>query len=564
MTLKRKFLAALFAAVFFFTGCVFVVPGKTDTKGDDDKKTEDENQPTSPVEDYVLDLSQISVWDSAGGFDATTGVLTINEQYKAGQIWLGDYDGSAYKYFEVCYENASHNFSAAVQCAGVEGSVNESADKRKSRVYVTLDPKHKSKIAMVFIQSPSTETFTVKIKSMKFTNKMEEDKIKIGDPVIDDKGTALLNSSVSAINLVKQMKNGWNLGNTLDARASWLADSSSLGLDSETCWGEVKTTKDIIHIGMANGYKTIRIPTTWHNHIVDDKYTIDPDWMKRVKQVVDWAIEDGYYVILNEHHSVYDNMNKPLKYKDGYIVRNNATDIKESKTFLKAVWTQISAAFNSSYDEHLIFETMNEPRNTGHEHEWQPGLKLSWCDNSKCSECIADYKILNEYNQICLDAIRASGGNNANRFVMIPSLCTGGGSPNHELFKMPQDSAHDKLILTIHDYALGSTKDQAKQTYETSMKNEVESTLGKLNTNYVQKGIPVVVGETGGMHIASLSERLKWIKHFTSTAASYGMSVVYWECGGDDVYSMSEFDRKNCKVRTGEEEFVKAFVAAMN
>jgi len=377
--------------------------------------------------------------------------------------------------------------------------------------------------------------------------------------VVDNNGTALVNTSLQATDLVKEMKAGWNLGNTLDAYGNWFTDP----MESETCWGELKTTKEIVHIGKANGYKTIRIPVTWNNHISDDKYTIDPKWLNRVKTIVDWAIEDGYYVILNEHHSVRDNMNSPLKYKDGYIVRNNSTDIAESKAFLKSIWTQIATAFNSSYDEHLIFETMNEPRNTSHAHQWQPGLKLSWCDYSGCEECIADYKILNEYNQICLDAIRATGGNNSNRFVMIPSLCTGEATPNHELFKMPSDSAHNKLILTIHNYIMGTSDEWLKMEYNDSTKNEVNTFLGKLNTKYVQNGIPVVVGEIGAFRKIPQTERIKWISHFGETANSYGMSVVYWECGGDSESSFSVFDRKNCCVRSAEQPLVDAFIKAM-
>ncbi len=368
--------------------------------------------------------------------------------------------------------------------------------------------------------------------------------------VKDESGTASI-ADISSINLVKNMKAGWNLGNTLDA---FIAGSS--GLSSETCWGNPKTTKEIIHMGTENGYKTIRIPVTWFNHIIDKNYTIDSDWMKRVKTIVDWAIADGYYVILNEHHSVHDNMNDPLKYGDGYIIRNNPTDIAESKAFLKAVWTQIAAAFNSSYDEHLIFETMNEPRNTGHEHCWIPGM---W-GAANCAECKADYGLLNEYNQICLDAIRASGGANANRFVLIPSLCTSDNTTTHSLFKLPNDTAKDKLILTVHNYVMGVDKNTLPETFTSKHKSDLDNMLTNLETNYISKGIPVVFGETGAMRYIDAGERTKWITYFAGKASSLGISLVYWDDGGD----FRVFDRSNLKIVNGDEAFVKAFSDAYN
>lgn len=372
----------------------------------------------------------------------------------------------------------------------------------------------------------------------------------------DTEGSATI-KDISAKALVAEMKAGWNLGNTLDATASWLEDPASYGLESETCWGNPKTTKEIIHMGTENGYKTIRIPVTWYNHIIDKKYTIDPNWLKRVKKIVDWAIEDGYYVILNEHHSVYDNMNSPLKYGNGYIVRNNETDIAESEAFLKAIWTQIATAFNSSYDEHLIFETMNEPRNTSHtEHTWQPGLNLGWCDNTKCQECIADYKILNKYNQICLDVIRATGENNANRFVMIPSLCTGADTTSHELFEFPEDSATDKLILTVHNYLMGVNKDLIRKAFTDNEKIELNKILLDLDENYISKGIPVIVGESGVLHDVPVAEAIKWITYFGKAAKNYGISIVYWDDGGD----FQIFDRNTLTIRKGYENFPKAFV----
>ncbi|MCR4734404.1 MAG: glycoside hydrolase family 5 protein [Treponema sp.] len=417
------------------------------------------------------------------------------------------------------------------------------------------------------------------------------------EDVMKDSGnkTFSISSDTSALDFVENMGFGWNLGNTFDAHAyNWLENYWERGIECEFDWEKVETTKELLEFPIANGYKTIRIPVTWYCHIIDDKYTIDPFWMKRVKRVVDMALEAGYYVILNEHHSVHGDtettyktiegkedeyetrrMNLPLEYGDGYIVSSNAQDIKESKAFLKAIWTQIAEAFNNGYDEKLIFETMNEPRNSrdyhadGKSHEWNPGLKLPyhkadnesiggyWCDNLDCKICHAEYEVLNEYNQLCLDVIRASGGNNAQRFVMIPGLCTGietvlpkiadeeNGIFSPGLFKMPQDSVEDRLILTIHQYPAWKIDEYPQGVFSKRMENNITALQNLLDQYYVSKGIPVIIGETGtGRSPISYDERVKWISHLIKEARSHKMCVIWWDCGSSEE-SSATIDRVN-------------------
>lgn len=389
------------------------------------------------------------------------------------------------------------------------------------------------------------------------------------EPVVDKKEGSF-NSSISAIDLAKQMKVGWGLGNSLELSvifAGWsdgkddLDYIRSLGNESEIYWNIPYTTKEIIDFPKSQGYSSIRIPVTWYNHIIDDKYTIDPEWMARVKEIVDWSMEAGYYVIINSHHDVEENITSPLKRTNGYIVNSNAADIAESKRFLSAIWTQISTAFNGSYDENLIFEVMNEPRNVGHEHEWQPGIKLSWMDSTNCKECIADYKTLNEFNQLCLDTIRASGGNNANRFVMIPSMCAGKETSLSDYFELPKDSANNKLILSVHNYSMGGTLDFYEKSFTEQIRQNLEDSFFQLNEKFVKNGIPVVVGETSAFRILiPKSERIKWITYFSKLTSSYGMAIMYWDApplGGCEAY-FDQFDRDNLKFY--EPDFVQAML----
>ena len=383
---------------------------------------------------------------------------------------------------------------------------------------------------------------------------------------IEPRPAVNLDSSISAIDFAKNMECGWNLGNTLDARkGSDTKFPSNEGLSSETTWSEALTTEDIIKTGIENGYKTIRLPVTWCNHLTDKNYTIDSAWMARVKKIVDWAINAGYYVILNEHHSVHDNMSNPLKHCEGYILRSS--DAEESKAFLKAIWTQISETFNNEYDEHLIFETMNEPRNTAHEHCWSPEPKT-------CEECKKDLELLNECNQLILDTIRASGGNNANRFVMIPANGTSIGTALTDDFKMPRDSASGKLMVTVHDYPLdsGGTGSNSHH-FDTSTKNHFIDTLTALNDKYVAKGIPVVIGECGASrkagidwttgkpvtdYVVTYDDRLNCFSYLASLAGKYSMPLINWDCGGKD--GMATINRENCSVF--EPEYNKAVIKA--
>ena len=515
----------------------------------------------SEIDDYYLNLDDLDPWNDKGEgtYDKQTHQITITVQYSAVQIWFNEgFDASDYKYAKVSYENASQDFGFVIgDTSEPAGEINTMCSAHVADTYLPLEGINKKSIRKILIvKRGDTEDLSLIVKGICFTNALPENV-----PVIDKGNQKSFNSTISAIDLVKNMKAGWNLGNTLDAYADWTENHS---ITSETCWGELYTTKEIIDIGKNNGFKTMRISCTWFNHIIDDDYTIDGNWMRRVKTIVDWAIEDGYYVILDDHHSVRMGMGTPIDYGEGYILRNNETDKAESKAFLKAIWTQIATAFNNTYDEHLIFETMNEPRNPedSHEHTWQCGLNLGWVDNSQCEECLADYSILNEYNQICLNAIRATGGNNANRFIMIPSVCTGLETSMHDLFELPEDSAEDKLILTVHDYRMGVNLNQLRSEFTDEMKSEINKSYEDLNEKFISKGIPVVVGETGALRKIDIQERVKWMNYFGSVAKNYGISIVYWECGGikDDDFSI--IDRKNLCIRPEQKAFADALTKA--
>ena len=341
------------------------------------------------------------------------------------------------------------------------------------------------------------------------------------------------------INFVKDMRLGWNLGNTLDAidDTGWVG--SEMGI--ETCWnGGYKTSQEMIDAVKAAGFRTVRIPVSWHNH-VDGSYQITKQWMDRVQEVVDYAVNDGMYVILNVHH---DNDEK-------YMYPNTA-HYEQSKKYMTTVWAQIADRFKD-YDNKLIFETMNEPRLVGHQNEW-------WINPSN-SDCIDAVKTINKLNQDILDTIRSSGGNNGTRYVAVPGYdCSVDGATN-ENFKLPTDKVQNRLIVAVHAYlpygfALAEQSDSQSVDHFNinSDTGEIQQAIDKVYNQYVSKGIPVYIGEYGARDKGGIVQpRIDCAAYFTAYASSRGITCCWW----DDI-SFMLLDRSNCTWKQPE------IVAAIN
>ncbi len=314
----------------------------------------------------------------------------------------------------------------------------------------------------------------------------------------------------TANQIVSEMGVGWNLGNTLDA-------TGGSGLNTETSWGNPKTTKAMIDAVKAQGFNTVRVPVSWGKHMSSD-LTIDSAWMARVKEIVDYCIDNDMYVILNIHH---DNEIRT----DGYpFFYPNSTYKDKSIKFVKAVWTQVSEAFKN-YDQHLVFETLNEPRLIGTSDEW-------WFPvNSPNANVTTAIEIINEMNQQALNVIRASGGNNAERCVMIPGYgasidgCTTPG------YKFPTDTASNRLIVSVHAYTPYNFALNASGTsyFLPSGKNEINSLFNTLKSKFINNGIPVVIGETSASNKKNSAERVKWAEYYMGMAAELGIPCMLWD-----------------------------------
>lgn len=306
-------------------------------------------------------------------------------------------------------------------------------------------------------------------------------------------------NNISSPEFASLLKMGWNLGNTFDANASG-------GLAAETSWGMPKTTKELIHFIKESGFTSIRIPVSWGTH-VDAEYNIDPEWMARVREVVDWSLDENLFVIINSHH-------------DNAYYYPTAEHAAESNRFITTVWTQIAEEFKD-YDNRLIFESMNEPRLAGTDIEW-------WFSPADAKGRAAIEEIC-KLNQAFVDVVRASGGNNPNRFIMVPSYAASPDFALNTAFSMPEDPSN-RLMVSIHAYTPYDFAGKADgySTWDGS-KNSEFVFMGKLNSTFIINGYGVVIGEFGATNKNNDSDRASWARAYTSKAAGFGISYFLWD-----------------------------------
>lgn len=305
---------------------------------------------------------------------------------------------------------------------------------------------------------------------------------------------------ISSIDLVKEIKIGWNLGNTLDATG---ADT----VMSETTWGNPKTTKQLIDEIKAAGFNTLRVPTTWQSHIGPaPDYIVDTDWMDRVQEVVNYGISNDMFVILNTHHEEW--------YFPSYDNANTAKDM------LSKVWEQIADRFES-YDEHLIFEGLNEPRQKGTADEWNGGNAEGW-------------DVINQLNAVFVDTIRKAGGNNPLRHIMIPPYAASSSTRAWDTFIVPDDN---KIIVSIHAYtpynfALNKTGTAEWSSTNASDTKDIDNLMNGINNKFLSNGIAVILGEFGAVDKSgNTAARVDWANYYITKAAEKGIPCIWWDNG---------------------------------
>lgn len=344
--------------------------------------------------------------------------------------------------------------------------------------------------------------------------------------------------------IVEAMGPGWNLGNQLE--------SVTDNVPEETNWGNPVITEKLIQSVKAAGFKSIRIPVSYFAKIDDDKdYTIDSKWLDRVQEVVDYCIKNDLYAVINIHGDGYNTI-------DGSWLLCNGKNQTEIKKKYKKVWKQIAERFKN-YDEHLLFESMNEE-----------------FDGSYSEPNKEYYQNINDYNQIFVDTVRKTGDNNTKRWLIIPGWNTNIDYTAGDYgFKLPTDQYRDKsidkeeqrIMISVHYYSpwdfcggencvitqWGNEADDPSKTSTTCDETYMKNQLNLMKTTFADKGYPVFIGEYGSIDKTSYDSeneyyRAYFARKLCQLSRKNGCIPMYWDNGYNGVHGFGLFDRTTCEV----------------
>ena len=338
----------------------------------------------------------------------------------------------------------------------------------------------------------------------------------------------VMREGLTALEATRLMGNGINLGNTLEACDNNVGIKTNTPLSYETHWGQPKTTQAMIDGMKAAGFDTIRIPVAWMTnatHLYEGDYTIDADYMDRVEEVVRYARKAGMYVIVNDHW-------------DGGWYGMFGSESAETRALAmeayKGMWQQIAERFRD-YSDYLIFESANEELG-GRFDENSP----LYCSDSVVTYLTDDerYALTNEINQTFVDVVRATGGNNATRFLLIAGYSTDINQTCDDRFQMPKDTAVSKLMVSVHyydpwSYCGASSAASATKWGKVSDYEYMDQQLAKM-TKFTEAGYGVVIGEYGALPCSDglKDNTLAYHTAFLDTCTKYNLTNCLWDCSG--------------------------------
>ncbi|UKM64495.2 cellulase family glycosylhydrolase [Flavobacteriaceae bacterium GSB9] len=337
--------------------------------------------------------------------------------------------------------------------------------------------------------------------------------------------------SNTAAEIASRISLGWNIGNTLEATGG------------ETAWGNPKVTKELVDFVKASGFDAIRIPCAWDQYLEDtDSAKLKESWLNRVKEVVQYCVDNNMYAILNIHW-------------DGGWLENNVNEASKEQVNAKqkAYWEQIATHLRD-FDEHLLFASANEPH----------------------VETQAEMDVLNSYHQTFIDAVRATGGKNAYRTLVIQGPTTDIIKTNELMNSLPVDTVENRIMVEVHYYTpwqfSGLTEDATwgkmfyywGNGYHTDTDTQRNANWGEeadlqnyfalMKTQFVDEGIPVVLGEFGAIRRTNLSgdalqlhldSRAHYIKTVVEQAKINGLLPFYWDEGSIGMHGFGIFNRSN-------------------
>lgn len=410
---------------------------------------------------------------------------------------------------------------------------NNESDLKLLKIKIDENPTH----------FPRSGKITLKLSGLEKTIEIKQAGKKMNVPA-DKNG---MQSDAPA--LAKKMKLGWNLGNSLEACSNEFSAS-------ETLWGNPKTTKELITFIKQSGFNAVRIPTAWSGYIEDrTTHKIKDEWIMRVREVVDYCIENDMYVIINIHW-------------DGGWLENNPfyAKQKEVNAKQKALWEQIAVAFRD-YDEHLLFAGTNEVH----------------ADYNKPTQ--EHLEVQMSFNQTFVDAVRSTGGKNTWRTLIAQGYNTNITYTNESLV-LPKDPTLNRLMAEIHyydpyDFTLDETASGKYLWGKEFVGNPNSSNWGQedwlikefglMQKKFVSKGVPVILGEYAATYRGNLTglalenhkkARYNYIFQVTKTAKTNGLIPFYWDNGGTGTNASGIFDRNTKTV--AHPDLLDALIKASN
>ncbi|WP_342555663.1 glycoside hydrolase family 5 protein [Paenibacillus sp. FSL R7-0652] len=347
--------------------------------------------------------------------------------------------------------------------------------------------------------------------------------------------------SLTAAQITAEMGAGWNLGNQLEATVN--------GTPNETSWGNPTITPELIKKVKASGFKTIRIPVSYLNYIGSaPNYTVNAAWLNRIQQVVDYAYNEGLYVIINMHGDGFHSI-------PGSWLHVNSGNQNVIRDKYQKVWQQVAAKF-SGYNERLVFESMNEV-----------------FDGNYNNPNTSYYSNLNAYNQIFVDTVRKTGGNNNARWLLVPGWNTNiDYTVGNYGFVVPSDnfrsaaipSSQKRIMISAHYYSpwdfageengnitqWGATATNPAKKSTWGQEDYLDSQFKSMHDKFVTQGYPVVMGEFGSIDKSSYDSssstyRAVYAKAVTAAAKKYKLVPVYWDNGFNGQHGFALFNRFN-------------------
>lgn len=430
-----------------------------------------------------LDVNSNTVSVNTAGFlpeNAVPEVVTFNVSS----------DGAFKKLVAICGYNSEYGYAASPDSGII-------TDSSSAEVTWFLNNQAKSLVSengeLLFTYGWSQQP-TIRINSMTVKYSLTADTIQ--HPALpSDKPAENVSGFRPASQIAEEIKVGWNLGNTLEAY-----NYAGYASNAETAWGNPKTTEDMIMSVKDAGFNAIRIPVTWGEHLNGDQ--IDAAWMNRVQEVVDYAYNNDMFVILNMHHDDYTWFD-PLD-----------SEYESDRAQLINIWNQICDRFGD-YDDRLLFEGMNEPRNVNSAAEWTGGTA-------------AERAVVNKYINDFVETVRASGKKNGERTLLVPSYAASAETVAINDVMLPADN---NLILSIHYYAPWKFSDGTVITFTESDKNDINAKFDELKTKFIDKGTPVLITEFGCVNAANNTTRASYYEFYIEAAKAHGIHCFIWDNG---------------------------------